>query len=78
MRAQLAADGTRAVEIHGDRSQGQREAALRQFREGQNPSTSNPCPPPLPLTLPLTLPLPLPLPLSLPLNLPRTLTPPYP
>ena len=34
LRAQLAADGTRAVEIHGDRSQGQREAALRQFREG--------------------------------------------
>lgn len=27
-------DGTRAVEIHGDRSQGQRESALKQFREG--------------------------------------------
>jgi len=34
LRTQLAADGTRAVEIHGDRSQGQREAALRQFQDG--------------------------------------------
>ena len=28
-------DGTRAVEIHGDRSQGQREAALNAFRSGR-------------------------------------------
>lgn len=35
VRAQLEQDGMRAVEIHGDRSQGQREAALRQFREGE-------------------------------------------
>ena len=33
--AQLAKGGTTAVEIHGDRSQGQREAALRRFREGE-------------------------------------------
>ena len=32
---QLAKGGTSAVEIHGDRSQGQREAALRRFREGE-------------------------------------------
>ena len=32
---QLGKDGTRAVEIHGDRSQGQREAALRAFKGGE-------------------------------------------
>ena len=32
---QLGKDGTRAVEIHGDRSQGQREAALKAFKGGE-------------------------------------------
>jgi ATP-dependent RNA helicase RhlE len=34
---QLEADGIAATAIHGNRSQGQREAALRQFRDGRVP-----------------------------------------
>ena len=34
VREQLAKDGIQCGEIHGDRSQGQREAALARFREG--------------------------------------------
>ena len=32
---ELSADGIKAVEIHGDRTQGQREAALESFRTGK-------------------------------------------